>query len=79
MLDRSSEPFSVVAEYFGRGLFNKIVILKDDESQNVSAIDEVNLFFSSIIHKVQNNFLIYFSTSSLKNSMKPELIELKMF
>lgn len=33
MLDRSSEPFSVVAEYFGRGLFNKIVILKDDESQ----------------------------------------------
>lgn len=33
MLDRSSEPFSVVAEYFGRDLFNKIVILKDDESQ----------------------------------------------
>lgn len=33
MLDRSLEPFSVVAEYFGRGLFNKIVILKDDTSQ----------------------------------------------
>lgn len=36
-MDRSSEPFSVVAEYFGSGLFNKIVILKDDESQ----IDEL--------------------------------------
>lgn len=36
-LDRSTEPFSVVAEYFGRGLFNKIVIVsEDDMPQEVS-------------------------------------------
>lgn len=31
LLDRSVEPFSVVSEYFGRGLFNKIVIFKEGE------------------------------------------------
>ncbi|XP_055606181.1 vacuolar protein sorting-associated protein 11 homolog [Uranotaenia lowii] len=30
LLDRSPEPFSVVAEYFGRGLFNKLVIVEED-------------------------------------------------
>uniref|UniRef100_A0A6B2EKS8 Vacuolar protein sorting-associated protein 11 homolog n=1 Tax=Phlebotomus kandelakii TaxID=1109342 RepID=A0A6B2EKS8_9DIPT len=30
LLDRSPEPFSVVAEYFGRGLFNKIVIVEEN-------------------------------------------------
>lgn len=36
LLDRSTEPFSVVAEYFGRGLFNEIVLVEEDN-------DEVNL------------------------------------
>lgn len=30
MLDRSPEPFSLVAEYFGRGLFNRIVIFDEN-------------------------------------------------
>jgi vacuolar protein sorting-associated protein 11 len=30
ILNRAPEPFSVVAEHFGRGLFNKIVIVDDD-------------------------------------------------
>ncbi|EAT44793.1 AAEL003887-PA [Aedes aegypti] len=30
LLDRSSEPFSVVAEYFGRGLFNKLLIVEEE-------------------------------------------------
>lgn len=40
LLDRSIEPFSVVAEYFGRGMFNKIVIVEesDEVSQDVSKI-----------------------------------------
>lgn len=29
-LDRSSEPFSVVAEYFERGLFNKLLIVEEE-------------------------------------------------
>uniref|UniRef100_A0A1L8DVY0 Vacuolar protein sorting-associated protein 11 homolog n=1 Tax=Nyssomyia neivai TaxID=330878 RepID=A0A1L8DVY0_9DIPT len=36
LLDRSPEPFSVVAEYFGRGLFNKIVIV--EENTNTESI-----------------------------------------
>ncbi|XP_055550391.1 vacuolar protein sorting-associated protein 11 homolog [Wyeomyia smithii] len=31
LLDRSSEPFSVVAEYFGRGLFNKLLIVEEED------------------------------------------------
>ncbi|KAJ6646297.1 Vacuolar protein sorting-associated protein 11 like [Pseudolycoriella hygida] len=33
LLDRSTEPFSVVAEYFGRGLFNKIVLVEEDNNE----------------------------------------------
>lgn len=36
LLDRSSEPFSVVAEYFGRGLFNKIQIIEESDINDVS-------------------------------------------
>lgn len=48
-LDRSIEPFSVVAEYFGRGMFNKIVIVEEQEQ------DEANLgvrviIFSAVFH-----------------------------
>lgn len=35
-LDRSIEPFSVVAEYFGRGMFNKIVIVDEQEQDDVN-------------------------------------------
>lgn len=37
LLDRNIEPFSVVAEYFGHGMFNKIVIVEepDEVSQDV--------------------------------------------
>lgn len=45
-MDRSSEPFSVVAEYFGRGLFNKIVLVNEDSEQKPSR--------SSITGKYQN-------------------------
>lgn len=31
LLERSIEPFSVVAEYFGRGMFNEIVIVEEEE------------------------------------------------
>lgn len=34
-LDRSIEPFSVVAEYFGRGMFNKIVIVEEQDGVEV--------------------------------------------
>lgn len=38
LLNRSAEPFSIVAEYFGHGMFNKIVLVEepDDVSQDVS-------------------------------------------
>lgn len=37
LLDRSAEPFSIVAEYFGRGLFNKIVIV-DEADENTQEV-----------------------------------------
>lgn len=35
LLDRSIEPFSVVAEYFGHGMFNKIVIVEEQDNINL--------------------------------------------
>lgn len=44
LLLRSSEPFSVVAEYFGRALFNKVMIFKEDDEnyigENIVYYDE---------------------------------------
>lgn len=37
----SHEPFSVVAEYFSKGLFNKIVLVSDDDEQGKETIDDV--------------------------------------
>lgn len=34
-LNRSTEPFAVVADYMGNGLFNQIVIVKEDEDEDV--------------------------------------------
>lgn len=36
LLNRSAEPFSVVAEYFGHGMFNKIVLVDEPDDQDVS-------------------------------------------
>lgn len=33
LLDRSPEPFSVVAEHFGRGLFNKLLIVEEEDGR----------------------------------------------
>lgn len=46
-LNRSAEPFSVVAEYFTRGMFNKIVLVNepDDVNQDVSDFFAIPIFF----------------------------------
>lgn len=33
LLNRATEPFSVVAEYFGHGMFNKIFIVDEPEEE----------------------------------------------
>lgn len=43
LLDRSSEPFSVVAEYFGRGLFNKIEIIEEKDVNDVSLVQVLQI------------------------------------
>lgn len=35
LLHRSPEPFSVVAEYFGRALFNKVMFFNEDDENNI--------------------------------------------
>lgn len=37
-LDRSTEPFALVAKYMDRGLFNQIVIVKEDETEDVNFV-----------------------------------------
>jgi hypothetical protein len=45
-LENSQEPFSIIAENFSRGLFNKIVLLSDDEDENKTS-GEVQLKFGT--------------------------------
>lgn len=42
-IERTHEPFSVVAEYFSKGLFNKIVLLSDDEDENREKIEDLKM------------------------------------
>lgn len=51
LLNRSNEPFSVVAEYFGHGMFNKIFIVNepDEISQDVRIKQN---FFRSTVHSI---------------------------
>lgn len=37
LLDRSTDPFELVAKYMGYGLFNQIVIVKEDEDEDVGS------------------------------------------
>lgn len=52
LLNRSNEPFSVVAEYFGHGMFNKIFIVDDEVSQEVR--NSYNFSIKSAICKNTN-------------------------
>lgn len=59
-LDRSIEPFSVVAEYFGRGMFNKIVIVDDDDVN----VEVRQIYFSRSIfrfNRAENCTLFFIS------------------
>lgn len=42
-LSATHEPFSVVAEYFGLGLFNKIVLVSDDDDEEKPNVEELNI------------------------------------
>lgn len=58
LLNRSNEPFSVVAEYFGHGMFNKIFFV--DESDDVS--QEVRSFIYKLPFFLLN--LLFFNNIS---------------
>lgn len=53
LLDRSTEPFSVVAEYFGRGLFNKIVLVEEDNVE----VGEATFYNQAVCLKSTPNFV----------------------
>ena len=43
VLESSHEPFAVIADYYGRGLFNKIFLISDDDEETKEKTDEVNI------------------------------------
>lgn len=50
-LAASHEPFSVVADYYGRGLFNKIVLLSDDDDDARETTEDLNIPKKSLQQK----------------------------
>lgn len=51
-LENSHEQFSVVADYFSQGLFNKIVLLSDDEDEK---IDDINIVRKNLAQRQNDN------------------------
>lgn len=46
LLDRAEDPFSLVADYFGRGVFKKLMVITDSDkmlSASVAKFDESKL------------------------------------
>lgn len=55
-LNASHEPFTVVSEYYGRGLFNKIVLVSDDDEDHVKEPnDDVNIPKKPMTQRPQAN------------------------
>ncbi|XP_051174547.1 vacuolar protein sorting-associated protein 11 homolog [Leptopilina boulardi] len=40
LLDRAEDPFSLVADYFGRGVFKKLTVITADEKTNFQLVEE---------------------------------------
>lgn len=82
LLNRSTEPFSVVAEYFGHGMFNKLFIVEepDDVSQDVSHFhyhlySMIIKWFSNSISNlyIKNNHNLFFSNQLIKAVQKQQI------
>jgi len=42
-LNSTHEPFALVSDYFGRGLFNKIVLISEDDDEQKENVDDLNV------------------------------------
>lgn len=80
-LGSSHEPFSVVAEYFGRGLFNKIVLVSDDDDEVKENSEDIAVARKAMPRAPVNPMLISEAKVRLDESLssniehKPQLSE----
>jgi vacuolar protein sorting-associated protein 11 len=62
-LDASHEPFSIVAKYFSKGLFNKIVLLSDDEDEKP---EDINITRKMTAQRVVNSSIPVMSEGKIR-------------
>lgn len=80
-LSVSHDPFSVVAEYYGRGLFNKIVLVSDDDDEIKENTEDINVMRKPMSKAPINPMLITEAKVRLEESLsskiqpKPQLSE----
>lgn len=80
-LNSSPEPFSVIASYYGRGLFNKIVLVADDDDEVKPNPEEINIPKKPTQRQQVNPMLITEAKMRLEESLrnnvehKPQLSE----
>lgn len=82
-LSASHEPFSVTAEYFGRGLFNKIVLISEDDDnakENTEKYSSAKRFIPEPSKKLQMTEGKMRIEEGLRNpiSLKPQVSEGRM-
>lgn len=53
LLERSVEPFSVITEYFGRGMFNEIVLV-EEEDDSIGDVSNIIKSMSPRSHMLQS-------------------------
>lgn len=80
-LDSSYEPFAVIADYYGRGLFNKIVLFSDDDEEVKENNEEINIPKKSVPRPQAKPAIITEAKVRLEESLrsnvehKPQLSE----
>lgn len=80
-LDSSHDPFNVVAEYYGRGLFNKIVLVSDDDDEVKESVEDISIVRKAMPRAPVNPMLISEAKVRLEESLstniehKPQLSE----
>lgn len=68
-LNRSMEPFSVVAKFLGYGLFNRIVIVEENEAEDVRICSRYTVNHFITIHHLQINRNVQESAKASKNAL----------
>ena len=70
-LNDSVEPFALVADYFGRGLFNKILLVDEDDEETQVSADTIKISQKKISDSIKEIPISYPTEGKLRLDERP--------